>query len=483
MNRAMWSGLMAALAFWVAETNAAPPLAAQEAEADRVQRASIVAGYHAGVLCSAVFVAHRDPDAVAREELAPELLDSSSDTAERVRPIRTGIDREGRVTFAVPRYPEHRIFGGEPRRAAFREGRGCTLLPPGAKAADAARLPPVPRWTPPDVASQPWPAGDLLPAVPLPSGVDSARLARVVDSAFTGAGYRPHRTLGVVVLYRGRIVAERYAPGWGMHTQYRTWSTAKSITSALVGVLVGQGKLALDAPAPIPEWRRPRDRRGGITIEHLLHMSSGLRSGGNQTPLGYWGGIDIAADASAAPLERDPGTRWKYSNYDTILLMRAARQVLGDDAYAAFPRQALLDRIGMHHTFPETDPFGNYILSSQVYSTPRDLARFGLLYLNDGVWNGERVLPEGWVAYTARPAPAHDPAARASGWGYGAQWWLLGTDPRVPSDAYTTAGRRGQYATVVPSRGVVVVRTGLDPEPTGWDQAAFVAEVLAAIRF
>jgi CubicO group peptidase (beta-lactamase class C family) len=481
MSRRICSAVIGALGWWLAETNPAQPLDAQQPQTESIQQASLVAGYHAGVLCSAVFVAHRDPDAVAREELAPELLDNPSDTAEPTRPIRTGVDRAGRTAFAVPRYRDDPFFRGEPRRAVFREGGGCTLLPPGAKASDAARLPPVPQWARPDVASRPWPAGDRLPGEPLPSQVDSVRLAAALDSAFTGAAYQPHRTLGVVVLHRGRIIAERYAPGWGMYTQYRTWSTAKSIASALVGILAGQGKLDARAPAPIPEWGRPLDPRGAITIEHLLHMSSGLRSGGNQTPLGYWGGIDIAADAAAAPLERAPGTRWKYSNYDTILLLRAARALLGDSAYAAFPRRALLERIGMHHTFPETDPFGNYILSSQVYSTPRDLARFGLLYLNDGVWNGQRILPEGWVAFSARPAPSHDPGTRASAWGYGAQWWLLRTDPRVPSDAYTSAGRRGQFATVVPSRGVVVVRTGLDPEPSGWDQAGFVADVLAAI--
>ncbi len=458
------------------------PLAVQQAPVpDSVLRASIVAGYHAGFLCSAVFLAGRDPDQVSRDELGPALLDSPTDTANGVRPIRTGVDRKTSTAFAVPGLPDDPFFRGEPRRAVFAEGRGCTLLPPGAAASDAGRLPRVPRWTRPDVATRPWPDGDALPRAPLPPEVDSVRLAAVLDSAFGGAKYRPHRTLGIVVVYAGRIVAERYASGWDMHTQYRIWSTAKSIASALVGILVRRGRLDLRAPAPIAEWRRPLDPRGAITVEHLLHMSSGLRSGGNQTPLGYWGGIDIAADAAAAPLERAPGSRWKYSNYDTILLLRAAREVLGDDAYAAFPRQALLDRIGMHHTFPETDPFGNFILSSQVYSTPRDLARFGLLYLNDGVWSGQRILPEGWVAYSVRPAPAHDPAASSYGWGYGAQWWVLGTDRRVPGDAYTTSGRRGQHASVVPSRRLVVVRTGLDPEPSGWDQAAFVADVLGAI--
>ncbi|HEX2450777.1 MAG TPA: serine hydrolase [Gemmatimonadales bacterium] len=460
---------------------AASPCASQDRPAPTVLRASLVAGYHAAFLCSAVYLAHRDPDAVRNDELGPTVLDQAADTSPGLRPARVGVDRTAHTAFAIPATADDPFFRGQPRLAVFQAGRGCTLLPPGAKPEDAARLPAVPRWSPPDVAARPWPDGDHLPIEPLPAQVDSARLHAALDSAFSGSAYRPSRTLGVVVVYRGRIVAERYAAGWGMHTQYRTWSTAKSIASALIGILVGQGKLSVDAPAPILEWSRPLDPRSSITIEHLLHMSSGLESGGNQTPIGYWGGIDIAADAASAPLERAPGTRWKYSNYDTILLLRAARQVLGDEAYAAFPRQALLDRIGMYHTFPETDPYGNYILSSQVYSTPRDLARLGLLYLNDGVWNGRRILPPGWVAYTVKPAPAYDLTASSPAWGYGAQWWLIGRDSRVPSDAYTTQGRRGQFATVIPSRRVVVVRTGLDPEPTGWDHAGFVGEVVSAI--
>jgi CubicO group peptidase (beta-lactamase class C family) len=457
------------------------PVAAQQSAPPPVMRASLVAGYHAAFLCSALFVAHRPLDAVVRDELGPTLLDHPGDTARALRPRRIGVDSATRTTFAVPSLAEDPFFRGQPRRAVFQEGRGCTLLPPAATSGDVRRLPPVPRWTPPaDAASRAWPDGDRLPKLPWPGEVDSARLARAVDAALVDSGSQ--RTLAVVVVHRGRLIAERYAPGWGVHTQYRTWSTAKSITNALIGVLVGEGKLRVDQPAPIPEWRRPLDPRSAITLGHLLHMSSGLESGGNQTPIGYWGGIDIAADAAAAPLERAPGTRWKYSNYDTILLLRAARQVLGDEAYAGFPRRALLDRIGMYHTFPETDPYGNYILSSQVYSTPRDLARFGLLYLNDGTWGGQRILPEGWVGYSVRPAPAHDPGADASEWGYGAQWWLLGRDPRVPDDAYTSAGRRGQFVSVVPSRQLVLVRTGLDSEPGGWDQAGFVAHVLAAIR-
>ncbi len=286
-------------------------------------------------------------------------------------------------------------------------------------------------------------------------------------------------------MYRDRVIAERYAPGWDSRTSYRTWSTAKSLTSALVGILVGRGALELDDPAPVPEWRAPGDPRGAITVRHLLHMSSGLDRSGAWTPQAYWGGIDTARAAVERTLEAEPGTRWSYANFDTLALVRAMREVLGSrERYLHFPHAALLRRIGMRDTVLETDPFGSYILSSQVYTTARDLARFGLLYLHDGVWQGARILPEGWVAFTRTRAPATAalPEDHEAHRGYGAHFWLYGRDPRLPEDAFSTAGARGQHASVVPSRDLVVVRTGLDPiEGSGWDQRAFVADVLSAI--
>ena len=266
-----------------------------------------------------------------------------------------------------------------------------------------------------------------------------------------------------------------------MHTQYRSWSTAKSITNALVGIMVGQGKLDVSQPAPIPEWQNEGDARAAITIENLLQMSSGLQSPGSATLEGYWGGVDTGRLAADRPLEARPGTRWKYSNYDTLLLVRSIKEVIGDaETYLTLPRRALLNKLGMRHTFPEIDPYGNFILSSQVYTTARDLARFGLLFLHDGVWNGERILPEGWVAYTREPAPAKEVIENQ--WGYGKQFWLFAYDERVPADTFSTAGARGQLSTIVPSRNLVVVRTGLDPRGgDNWDQVEFVADVLAAI--
>jgi len=434
---------------------------------------SFAAGLKAGHMCSAVFLAGRSPAAVLKDELGN--LDP------RLRFVPDPIVDPTSRSVAVPL-----LFGSMMRRAAYREGVGCTLLPPGSSPRDGAALPRVEIPKPPgDPSTIPWPDGDLLPGGPLPPEVDEQRLSTVVEAAFTGERGLPYKTIGLVVVYGGRIIAERYAPGFDAHTPYRSWSSAKSITSALVGILVGRGRIEVGVPAPIPEWRGPDDPRAQITIAHLLHMSSGLESDGALTLEAYWGGIDTGAAVARTRLEATPGKRWKYSNYDTLLLVRAMREVIGDDAaYLTFPHRALLYRIGMRDTVPELDPYGNFILSSQVYTTARDLARFGLLYRNDGVWNGERILPEGWVEFTTTPAPATLllPEEHRAYAGYGVQFWLYGRHPRLPADAYGTSGARGQHATIVPSRDLVVARTGLDPLfESGWDQPAFVADVLSAI--
>jgi len=428
--------------------------------------AEIAAGYKAGFTCSAVFHAGRSIDQILEDELGgddPRLQGTPN-------PI---VDYQHKAVTCIydPSKP--------PRVAVFREGLGTLLLPPGATIADANYFPEVDiPISARDPESVPWPDGDLMPNEPAPSEVDLDKLNEAIETAFTGEKYQPSKTLGVAVVYKGRLIGERYRPGWDKYTQYRTWSTAKSITNAVVGIMVGKGKLDVNQPAPISEWQDAADPRREITIENLLHMSSGLKSKGAQTLTAYWNGIDTARDAADSELEAEPGTRWKYSNYDTLLLIKSVKETIDDfETYLTFPRRELLNKIGMDHTFPETDPYGNFILSSQVYTTPRDLARFGMLYLNDGVWQGERILPEGWVDYTTTPAPANEDGR------YGKQFWLIGVDPRIPDDAYTTSGARGQHTTIVPSKDLVVVRTGLDPfQGANWDQAEFLKDIIAAIE-
>lgn len=431
--------------------------------ASRRDPGHVAAGYKAGFTCSAVFTAGRDLEAVKKEELR------GGDPTIMLVPAPL-VDYQARTVY-VPYSPLR-----PPRLAVDHESFGCVLMPPESTLEDVDMLPRVEMPKPAgDPASIPWPDGDLLPQAPLPPEVDQDKLNQAVELAFTGAKYKPHNTLGVVVVYKGMIIAERYAPGWGVHVQYRTWSTAKSITNALVGIMVRDGMLSVHDPVPIPQWRD--DPRGDITIENLLHMESGLKSLGALTRRAYWGGICVADALVQSELEAEPGTRWKYSNFDTLLLVLSIRNVLANDqAYWTLPYRELFNKIGMRDTVPGIDPYGNYILSSQVYTTPRDLARFGLLYLHDGVWNQERILPPGWVEYSATPAPA-----RADG-GYGAQFWLLGIDPRIPDDTFSTSGARGQLSTIVPSRDLVVVRTGLDPlVGSRWSQEEFVKDVLAAI--
>lgn len=431
----------------------------------RAQNWSLAAGFKAGFTSSAVFLGGRNPLDIMREELQGVRFVPDSLPA----PV---VDYEHRVVFVD--------YDGSPvpRMAVYRDGVGTVLTPPGWTLQDIDKLPPVTLPLPTgDTAQMPWPDGDRVEARLWPATVDQARLKAVLDAALAPGPQARFKTTGVVVVYQNRILAERYALGWGVHVPYRTWSTGKSIMSALIGILVRQERLKVNDPAPIPAWQEKDDPRRAITIQHLLHMSSGLNSGGTRTGLAYWGGINTAQEIVSKALQAEPGSRWEYANYDTLLLALSMKEVLGGGpAYWHFPYRELLHKIGMRHTTLEMDPYGNFMISSQNYSTPRDLARFGLLYLQDGVWHGERILPEGWVDFSIQPAPA-DASQR-----YGAQFWLFGTDPRLPDDVFSTAGSRGQFATICPSNNLVVVRMGLDSiGRRSWDQAGFVADILAAI--
>jgi CubicO group peptidase (beta-lactamase class C family) len=427
----------------------------------------IVAGYRALFTCSAHFIAGRPLEDILRVELT---------------------DVEG-LGYPRPQIDERRrlVSAGDPggqitQTAAFRDSMGCTLLPPHWRQGDIPRLPHVQFAPPPDVAGLPFPAGDR---VDLPAdGIDPAHRAMetALSLAFDGNSYGSGTvTASVIVMHGGRIVAERYREGFGPHSGYRTWSTAKSISAALIGIAVMQGLLDPDAPADVPEWSHPGDPRQAITYKQLLWMSSGLYSGGSNTNAIYFGGQDVVSAAATTPLEAEPGTRWKYANNDTLLLLRALRHRLGDDLrYLRFPYDELLHPLGMYHTRMETDHLGNFIGSSQTYTTARDLARFGLLLAGDGVWNGRRLLPAGWVGFLATPAPAKPPVDGQ--WGYGAQFWLLDRMPGVPPGTYTTAGNKGQYVTVVPGHDLVIVRTGVDPDGSRFAQDRLVAAIVASER-
>jgi len=441
-------------------------------------RAVIQRGVQAILMCNGLFTSNRTLEQVFRQELAY--------VSQPVGTARGGdyvVDRERRaVAVGAP-------DGTPVMRAAFREGIGCVVLAPDQTFEDISSLP---RQTlaPPtgDPASIPWPDGDLIADEALPPGVDRGALEAASEWAFLRES--PEQvTMSLLIVHEGRIVHERYAPGVDVTTRTRTWSTAKSIAVTLFGILADQGRMALDEPMGF-EWL-PRadspeaDPRNAITLRHLLNMSSGLYpvdNGGLEyatgSGLAYWAGASSVRGALSRALVREPGTSWDYENYDTLLAVWAMRLALGDHrTYLEFPRRALLDRIGMRNTLVGTDRFGDFILSSQVYTNARDLARFGLLYLNNGVWNGERILSEEWIDFVRTPAPA----TAQRGNQYGGQWWLV-PDSRtdVPADAYSTAGNRGQYVIVVPSHDLVIVRRGLDFGRQGFDRWDLVREVLKA---
>jgi CubicO group peptidase (beta-lactamase class C family) len=374
--------------------------------------------------------------------------------------------------------------------AAFREGIGCVVMAPGMTTDDIDNLPRL-ALPPPDrdPVTLPWPDGDLVTSAPLPQGISVDALQAASDWAFNRE--TPEQdTVGLLVVHRGRLLHERYASGFDVSTRTRTWSTAKSIAATLIGMQVDAGKLSLDAPLGIdwlPELNAAEeDPRNTITLRHVLHMSSGLYpvdSFGMEyatgSGLAYWAGASSTRGMRDRGLVRTPGSFWDYENYDTLLAFYALKRSLGaDQPYLAFPHRALFRRIGMYNTLASTDRFGDFIFSSQVYTNARDLARFGLLYLNDGRWHDQQLISERWIDFVRKPAPA----SSVHGNDYGGQWWLVPDERKdeVPADAYSAAGNRGQFVIIAPSHDLVIVRRGLDYGNQGFDPWGLLREVVKA---
>lgn len=448
-----------------------PPASAQTAAPapPSANLRALAAGYKALTLCSAIFNtqtigAERTVASVENNELVgiyPEL-----DPLIRDMPAEVG-------EFAVAVGWDETM----PRRVARpNQVMGCTIYPVGTPE-DAWLRPPMLRLLQPQA---PWPLGDddFLRTVAEGRRYEpdaQPALFDVRNRAF-GPDYGEQTNTTAVVIVRGEeIVSERYAPGFDTGTPQRTWSVAKSIAATIVGAAVHRGEVDISAPAAIPNWQNQNDPRRAITLDNLLHMASGLTSDspGNRTDAIYFGGTAVDEQAPAWPLIAQPGTIFRYANNDTLLATLAIAPT-----FAAHPPRAFFDSVSMHSTIAETDWRGNYILSSQVWATARDLARFGMLYLNDGVWNGTRILPEGWRTYVSTPSGPQPPGD----FGYGASFWLLNRSEGVPPDTIAAFGNRGQYVVIVPSRNIVIVRRGEDPSGTRFDIAAFTRDVLAALE-
>lgn len=413
-------------------------------------------GFATKLTCSGVFVGGRDPEDFVRNDVhAPYGFDLND--------VTVSVDYDaGRLTLSLP--------DGRSRTAVYHPGLGCTLLPSGE---ERIFFEPVPvRSTLPPADSLDWPMGDRIPEDTMPPGVDRDALEEALDLAFDERAHElPQRTRAMVVLHNGQIVGERYAPGFSKDSKLVSWSMGKSITAALIGILVGEGHFGLDDPAPIEAWQAPGDPRGEITIAHLLRMSSGLQfnridydnhgeffSPKNDHNYVYLRAINAFEYSTSRPAEHPPNTVWRYRNCDPLTLGQIIKQTVQakGEEYLTFPQRALFDRIGIRNIVIEPDPWGNFLMTGYDHGTARDWARLGQLHLQDGVWNGERILPEGWVDFVRSPAPA-DPERQ-----YGGQFWLNAGNryPNIPTDAYWASGARGQFTMVIPSRNVVIARLG-----------------------
>ncbi len=372
-----------------------------------------------------------------------------------------------------------RVLGLGQRKAIYRKGYGCSILIESE--AEQVRAQTFPRevlFAQADT-SQYWPRGEKIQDS-LPENLEIDDLREAVDQAFDQRGEAIiENTRAVVVIYQGQLIAEQYAEGFDQNTPLTGWSATKSIVNALLGILVKEGKIDLKKPAPIAAWQE--DLRRKITWENLLQMTSGLAweeyysspSDATELLFNQESAYDYAIQ-SAAKFPAD--SVWYYSSGTTNILSGLIRQVLNNDTtYQHFPYQALFQKIGMRSAVMEMDASGNFVGSSFSFATARDWARLGLLYLQDGVWEGERILPKGWVTYSTS-------SSRAAKGRYGAHIWLNQSQKLqdVPSDMYSFNGFQGQRVYVIPSRDLVVVRLGLSTFG-GFDFNLFLKRIVEVI--
>ncbi|MCA9291360.1 MAG: serine hydrolase [Phycisphaerales bacterium] len=433
--------------------------------APRLDEIRIALGYASVIAASQAFITGDDLATIRAERLPPAAdfvtieLDASEGTATA------------------------RAFGVFSRTARVRAGLGATRV-----ADERVALPDeLPDLVPTPPADRPWPEGSSPDLAPLAPGVDAAALARAIDAAFvdpdTGASLRTH---AVLVVHDGRLVAERYRDGYDRFTPLLGWSMTKSITATLVGRLVQMGRLDVSAPAPVPAWSAPDDPRRAITLDDLLRMQSGLHFFTNYTRPDsdslrmLFMSADAGAYAAEQTLEVAPGVRWSYSdgtsNIVAGIVCRASGSTLRERCLA--PQRLLFGPLGMDTAVIGVDGSGTFVGSSLMYASARDWARVGQLYLDDGIWNDERLLPEGWVAYVTAPT-AGVPRGR-----YGAHFWRFDAtlDPDLAPElagVYHMSGYDGQEVFIVPSRRLVVVRLGLESPDAPFDARAFAASVIS----
>jgi CubicO group peptidase (beta-lactamase class C family) len=445
----------------------------------RAYRVALLAsGYMAQTLCTGVFVSDRSFDDVMAQDLtgpgfglAVFFQPSANRKAEAVTVSANGIATQ---------------------TSLHRDGLGCTLIhdvKPETLRAQSAGLFSAGTSTnsDPDNAAL-WPEGERVLAWSPPDGVDGEALAAAIEDIFAEPDpAHPRGTRALLVVHEGRIVAERYAPGFDASTPLIGWSMSKAATNALVGMRVMDGAINLNDSALLPEWRAVDDPRRAITLNELMRMTSGLAFqedyGSDLSDVAQMLFVngDASGFAASMPLVHAPGTKWSYSSGTTNVIAGVLRETFASERdYLRFPNARLFKPLGMTSAVLAPDAAGTFVGSSFLYASARDWARLGLFFLRDGVWQGNRLLPAGWLAYSLRPTPLSPENE------YGAQMWLklplspgLG-EPPMPDDGYYMLGYQGQAVAILPSRDLVVVRLGLTPDGGDWDTARNLAPLVYA---
>jgi CubicO group peptidase (beta-lactamase class C family) len=434
--------------------------------------ARIGSGFGAEIMCNAIFVSGRTPQNIKTTDFAApgyELLRFFGETVER---------EKKRVTASA--------YGFAPQTAIYRNGLGCTLL--GGRSEEELRAD-APAFDMEPLADPQafWPEGERADPTALSEGVDKPALAAAIEAAFAEPDpARPRNTRALVVVYRGRLVAERYAPGFDATMPLIGWSMTKGALNALIGLRVKDGKIAATDEALMPEWRDQDDPRRRISLDDLLRMSSGLAFDESyDDPLAdvtvmLFDRGDMAKFAADKELLHPPGTVFSYSSGTSEIIARVLRATFANDEdYLRYARERLFEPLGMSSAEIAPDASGTFVGSSYLYASARDFARLGLLYLQDGVFAGEKLLPEGWLEYTLTPTRA------APNGNYGAHMWLRLPEsdgygePPMPDDAFYFLGHNEH---IVPSHDLVIVRLGLTAKGGAWDHAKDLAPIVHAIR-
>lgn len=368
------------------------------------------------------------------------------------------------------------VYGFKERKAIYREGLGATLINDDF---DVSKLYNVPKRNKIN-NNLPFPYGNLEPKDTVFSNIDYKKLNAAVENAFDKKSEKNKRTRSVIVIYKDKIIAEKYVDGFNKNSKILGWSMTKSITGTLFGILQKQAKIDITKPAPIDEWKN--DERAKITLNDLLHMNSGLEWEEKYDKICdatkmLFTEEDMTKSQIDKPLVGKPNNTWNYSSGTTNLLSGILRkQFKTHQEYLDFWYTDLLDKIGMNSAIVEVDMAGNFVGSSYGWATTRDWAKFGLLYLHKGNWNGEQIFAESWAKYVSTPT-------NTSNGNYGAQFWLNAGErfPNVPKDMYYASGFQGQMVAIFPSNDLVIVRMGLKEDPE-FDFDGLLSEILKSVK-